>query len=71
MRMSALFDAKKLGIFEINLVSARTRGLSQFGHFADKGEGNQFFAILYGYLLWTAPYRKIKKKKKRKDFSQI
>jgi len=38
-------------------VSARTRGggLNQCGHLADKGEGVQFFAILCGHLLWTAP----------------
>jgi len=29
-------------------------GLSQCGHFADK-RGSQFFAILCGRLLWTAP----------------
>jgi len=33
-------------------------GLSQRGHFADKGEGGQFFAILCGRLLWTAPKTK-------------
>jgi len=30
-------------------------GLSQCGHFSDKGGGGQFFAILCGRLLWTAP----------------
>jgi len=31
--------------------------LSQFGHFSDKGEIGQFFAILCGRpLYWTAPY---------------
>jgi len=29
-------------------------GFSQCGHFADKGSGGQFFAILCGRLLWTA-----------------
>jgi len=27
----------------------------QCGHFSDKGERGQFFAILWGRLLWTAP----------------
>jgi len=51
------FWRKKFGLFEIYGVSARTRGrvepvrtrgrrLSQCGHFADKGEEGQFFAIL-------------------------
>jgi len=31
------------------------RGLSQCGHFSDKGGEGQFFAILCGRLLWTAP----------------
>jgi len=31
------------------------RGLSQYGHFSDKGEESKFFAILCGRLLWTAP----------------
>jgi len=44
MRTSALFGAKNAGFFKIYGVSARTRG-------------GQFFAILCGRLLWTAPYR--------------
>jgi len=32
--------------------------LSQCGHFADKGGGGHFFAILCGRLLWTAPSEK-------------
>jgi len=56
MRTSALFEEKNLEIFEIYEVSARTRGLSQFGHFANKGGRDQFFAILCGRPLWTAPY---------------
>jgi len=55
MRTSALFGGKNFGIFEIYGMSARTRGLSQCGHFADKCEGDQFFAILCGRPLWTAP----------------
>jgi len=43
MRTSALFGAKNIGFFEIYGVSARTGG-----------EG-QFFAILCGRPLWTAP----------------
>jgi len=42
---------------EIYGVSAWTRGeegLSHCGYFADKE--SQFFAILSGHLLWTAPY---------------
>jgi len=40
MPTSAFFGAKNFGFFEICGVSARTRkeeGLSQCGHFADKG----------------------------------
>jgi len=44
MWTSALFGAKIIGFFEIHGMSARTRG-----------EG-QFFAILCGRPLWTAPY---------------
>jgi len=58
MRTSALFGAKNFGLFKIYGVSAPTRVegmLSQCGHFADKGEGGQFFTILCGRLLWTAP----------------
>jgi len=45
MRTPSLFDAKNFGFFEIYGVSARTRGegLSQGGHFSDKGGGGQFF----------------------------
>jgi len=34
-------------------------GLSQCGHFSDKGEEGQFLAILCGRLLWTAPYEEL------------
>jgi len=56
MRTSELFGAKNFGFFKIYGVSARTRveGLSQCRHFSDK-ERDQFFAILRGRLLWTAP----------------
>jgi len=53
MRKSAFFGAKNFGFYEICGVSARTRGrgvLSQCG----KEEG-QFFVILCGRHLWTAP----------------
>jgi len=45
------FLEQKASDFEIYGVSARTRregGLSQCGHFVDKGRGGQFFAILCG-----------------------
>jgi len=48
MRTSALFGAKTFGFFEIYDVCARTSGemgLSQCGHFADKGGRDQFFAF--------------------------
>jgi len=47
----ALFGAKNFEFFEIYGVSARTEGLSQYGHFSDKEEGGQFFTILCGCLL--------------------
>jgi len=58
MRTSALFDAKIIGFFEIYGLSLQTRGrrLSQCRNFADKGERDQFFAILCGRPLWTFPY---------------
>jgi len=56
MRTSADVGAKNFKFFEIYGMSARTRGVVQCGHFSDKGEGGQFFAILCGRLLWTAPY---------------
>jgi len=40
MRTPALFGSKHIGFFEIYGVSVRTRlrrGLSQYGHFSDKG----------------------------------
>jgi len=45
------FWCKKLeGFFEIYGVSARTRGLSQYGHFSEKGEN------FLWRLLWMAPF---------------
>jgi len=45
VRMFALFGAKNFEFFEIYGVSARTkgRGLSQCGHFVDKGSGSSVF----------------------------
>jgi len=53
MRTSAFFGTKKFGFFEIYGVSARTRGVEPV---RSRGEESHFFAILYGRLLWTAPY---------------
>jgi len=56
MRMSALFDAKNFGFFEIYGVSARTRGegLSQCGHFSDKEANFSHFCanVFYGRLVF-------------------
>jgi len=57
MRMSALFDAKNFGFFEVYDVFVRTRrggrmGLSECRQFADNREES----ILCGRPLWTAPY---------------
>jgi len=49
MRTSALFGTKNVGFFEIDSVPVRTRT------FFGKGGGGQFFAILCGSPLWTAP----------------
>jgi len=52
MRTSALFGEKNVEFFEIYGVSARKggRGIEPLRTFY-----GQFFAILYGRLLWTAP----------------
>jgi len=54
------FCRKKIRIF-CNLwcvhTDKRGGGIKQCGHFANRG--SQFFAILCGRLLWTAPNRKI------------
>jgi len=53
MRTSALFGEKNFGFFEIYSVSAWTRrGVESV---RARGKGGQFFAILCGRLLWTAP----------------
>jgi len=58
MRTSALFDAKNFEFFEIYVVPAQ-KGRGEFESlrifFGQVGEGDQFFAILYGRPLWTAP----------------
>jgi len=53
MRTSAIFDAKNVGFFEIDGVSAwtRERGVEPVGTFCGQGEGGQFFAILCKRLL--------------------
>jgi len=53
MRTSALFGAKSSRFSEIYGVSERTR-LNNADILRTK-EGGQFFAILSGRLLWTAP----------------
>jgi len=54
MRTSALFGTKNFRFFEIYSVSARTR---EEGVEPERTRGrDQFFAILCGRLLWTAPY---------------
>jgi len=55
IRTSALFDAKKFGFFEIYGESARTRRVEPLRTFGGQGERGQFFAILCGRPLWTAP----------------
>jgi len=53
--MSALLGAKQLHFLNLWCVCTdRGEGLNQCGHFEDKEEG-QFFMILCGSLLWTAP----------------
>jgi len=57
MRTSALFGAKNIGFFEIFYVSAQTRwegGRASADILRTSGKG-QFYAILCGCLLWTAP----------------
>jgi len=72
MRTSALFGAKNSGFFEIYGVSVRRRGLSQCGHFSDKG--GQFFAILCGHLLWRPLKTKVqilKSKSPKVNYSKL
>jgi len=57
MQMSALFRVN-FGFFKIYGVYTVQMGLSQCGHFTDKG-GSQFFAIVCGRLLWTAPKKHV------------
>jgi len=61
MRTSALFGVKIFGFFEIYGVSAQTRrGWARADIFRTRGGRGQFFAILYGRLLWTATNTKCK-----------
>jgi len=55
MRTSVLVQ-KNTGFFEIYSVSARTRGVEPVRMFGGQGGRGQFFAILCGRPLWTAPY---------------
>jgi len=54
---SAIFDAKTSDYSKFMGCphGQSGEGLSQSGHFADKGEGCQIFASLCGRLLCTAP----------------
>jgi len=54
---SAIIDAKNFGFFEIYGVphGQGRKELSQFGHFADKGGGDEFFEIMCERPLWTIP----------------
>jgi len=60
MRMSALFGAKTPG-FSKFMVCPHGQGggvgWTSADIFRTSGEGDQFFAILCGRLLWTASYR--------------
>jgi len=53
MRTPKFFGAKIVGFFEIHGVSARTRGVEPVRIFFGQGGSGQFFANLYGQLLWT------------------
>jgi len=58
MRTSALLCAKIVGFFEIyDCPHGQGEGVEPVRTFCGQwGEGGQFFAILCGRLLWTAPY---------------
>jgi len=56
MWTSALFCDKNVEVLKLIVCLHGKEKLSQCGHFADKGEGNQFFAILWGRLLWMVSY---------------
>jgi len=51
-------SAKNIGFFEIYGVSARTRGerVEPVRTVCGQGKRGQFFVVLCGRLLWTAPY---------------
>jgi len=54
-RQGGFFRWKNIGFFEFYLVAARNRGES-VEPVRTKGREGQFFAILCGRPLWTAPY---------------
>jgi len=64
MQTSAVFGAKNFRFFR-NLWCVRPDkgggGVEPVRHFSDKGRG-QFFAILRGRLLWTAPKQRAQSK---------
>jgi len=61
-RRPHIFGEKKIGFFEIYGVSAQTRGVESVRTFFGQEESiGQFFEILCGRILWTAPYWKAKK----------
>jgi len=55
MRTFIIFNTKNSRFFEIYVVSARTRGKEVEPVRTFFGQGDQFFAILFRRLLWTAP----------------
>jgi len=56
MRAYALFGAENFGFSKFTKYPHRQGGgLSQYGHFENKGGRDDFFAILCGRPLWTAP----------------
>jgi len=57
LRTSTLFGAKKFGFYFKFMVSARTRGggVESVHTFCGQVGGGQFFVILCGRILWTAP----------------
>jgi len=56
MRTSKLFGAKKITVFSKFMVCLHEQGRVEPVTFCGQGERSQFFAILCGRLLWTAPY---------------
>jgi len=54
MQTSELFGVKNFGLFEIYGGFARKMGVEPVQTFFGQRGRSQFFAILYGRLLWTA-----------------